>query len=381
MEINPHKIEFAKQVKQRAYQALTTNNVQLAKTAIKQYNLIQPHYPRFLKDLSWAKLDPDFCVIGTKEQAVLNYIIKKMNKIIPPPPKKDESSYYEIHQDTHNHYHGDYFNGVNGDVYKKIGGDVNHNVKDSKINSPQSEDSELTKESIKWTILGIKWTKKGIIVATITTIIAILITVNSCCEKPVKFFIQKNYPSNQLIEDSNNGKKVDYETDYGGKNKFSEQKQQNATIIIGNNNNVFNSNEDGNKQVAEKKIDNNNAGGDSDVENPTIAQSSSSVQEESSSSMIKKRIKLDLDDRRTVCTLYEGSDTIVIHSMYAAGLLNSLIADYNDFAVDNGLKTYENNYEKYDDGGGTINNYGVSIHSSIKRTLKNIIDSNKIKCK
>lgn len=164
-------------------------------------------------------------------------------------------------------------------------------------------------------------------------------------------------------------------------NKSSEQGKQIYNVIYGDNNNIFNSNGDGNKQVAEKKIDNNNAGGDSDVENPTIAQSSSSVQEESSSSMIKKRIKLDLDDRRTVCTLYEGADTIVIHSMYAAGLLNSLIADYNDFAVDNGLKTYENNYEKYDNGGGSINNYGVSIHSSIKRTLKNIIDSNKMKCK
>lgn len=163
-------------------------------------------------------------------------------------------------------------------------------------------------------------------------------------------------------------------------NKSSEQGKQIYNVIYGDNNNIFNSNGDGNKQVAEKKIDNNNAGGDSDVENPTIAQSSSSVQEESSSSMIKKRIKLDLDDRRTVCTLYEGADTIVIHSMYAAGLLNSLIADYNDFAVDNGLKTYENNYEKYDNGGA-INNYGVSIHSSIKRTLKNIIDSNKMKCK
>ena len=96
--------------------------------------------------------------------------------------------------------------------------------------------------------------------------------------------------------------------------------------------------------------------------------------------MTIKKTKLTLDDRRTVCTLYEGADTIKIRSMYAAGLLNSLITDYNDFATNNNLKTYENNFEKYDDSGA-INNYGVSIHSSIKRTLKNIIESNKMKCK
>lgn len=163
-------------------------------------------------------------------------------------------------------------------------------------------------------------------------------------------------------------------------NESSKQVQQNATIIIGNNNNVFNSNENTNEQTTQKMINKNNVEEDSDTEHTMITPSSSSTEKESSSSMTIKKTKLTLDDRRTVCTLYEGADTIKIRSMYAAGLLNSLITDYNDFATNNNLKTYENNFEKYDDYGA-INNYGISIHSSIKRTLKTIIESNKMKCK
>ena len=92
MDINPRTIDVAKQIKLTAKQALSKNSVQLAKAAIEKYNSIQPHYPRFLKNISWAKLDCDFCVIGSKERAVLEFIIKSLKRFMQYLYKKENNS-------------------------------------------------------------------------------------------------------------------------------------------------------------------------------------------------------------------------------------------------------------------------------------------------
>ena len=214
------------------------------------------------------------------------------------------------------------------------------------------------------------WIKKHAILSSI----ALIITIASGSCGILSYLHIDLFPKENIAETDNLTK---------DRSNSNSQPPQNNTTIEGNNNTVFNFNLNGsnNPQVLGIIASSNNATMNHDTANVIIS-SSSSIQKEqkSSSSMTIKKIKLSLDERYTVCSLYKDAVAISTSDSEAKGLLISLVSDYDDFAQRNGLKTFNNDPDDY---GLSVflNETGIAVLSSIKRALDNIKKSNKIKCK